>query len=170
MELLLRQWNAEGETRPSVSLSFYPSLMDKIACAWAIFNNGVRLQKKEGVCVETVSFYCISRGRSKWRTRPQATPNKNNQSKDWLFLFGGDGETRTLAPVSRPTPLAGAPLRPLEYFSRAKCVKNYLIVKWRRGWDSNPRPLRVTGFQDRLLKPLGHLSTVGAPPRGARVR
>ena len=33
--------------------------------------------------------------------------------------------------------------------------------KWRREWDSNPRLLRVTGFQDRLLKPLGHLSTPG---------
>ena len=30
--------------------------------------------------------------------------------------------------------------------------------KWRREWDSNPRLLRVTGFQDQLLKPLGHLS------------
>ena len=30
--------------------------------------------------------------------------------------------------------------------------------RWRREWDSNPRLLRVTGFQDRLLKPLGHLS------------
>ena len=29
---------------------------------------------------------------------------------------------------------------------------------WRREWDSNPRLFRVTGFQDRLLKPLGHLS------------
>ena len=34
----------------------------------------------------------------------------------------------------------------------------YLLVMWRREWDSNPRLLRVTGFQDRLLKPLGHLS------------
>ena len=27
-------------------------------------------------------------------------------------LFGGEGEIRTPAPLSRPTPLAGAPLRP----------------------------------------------------------
>ena len=27
-------------------------------------------------------------------------------------LNGGEGEIRTLAPVTRPTPLAGAPLRP----------------------------------------------------------
>ena len=33
------------------------------------------------------------------------------------FLPGGERGIRTLAAVSRPTPLAGAPLRPLEYFS-----------------------------------------------------
>ena len=33
------------------------------------------------------------------------------------FLFGGEEEIRTPAPVSRPTPLAGAPLHQLEYFS-----------------------------------------------------
>lgn len=32
--------------------------------------------------------------------------------------FGGDGETRTLAPVSRPTPLAGEPLHQLGYISK----------------------------------------------------
>ena len=36
----------------------------------------------------------------------------------WMaFLFGGEEEIRTPAPVSRPTPLAGAPLHQLEYFS-----------------------------------------------------
>ena len=34
---------------------------------------------------------------------------------------GGDGEIWTLAPVARPTPLAGAPLRPLEYISEWNC-------------------------------------------------
>ncbi len=33
------------------------------------------------------------------------------------YFFGGEREIRTLAPVSRPTPLAGAPLHQLEYFS-----------------------------------------------------
>ena len=33
-----------------------------------------------------------------------------------------------------------------------------LAPMWRREWDSNPRLFRVTGFQDQLLKPLGHLS------------
>ena len=34
-----------------------------------------------------------------------------------LSLFGGVGETRTLAPVTRPTPLAGVPRHQLEYYS-----------------------------------------------------
>ena len=34
-----------------------------------------------------------------------------------LFLKSGERGIWTLAPVARPTPLAGAPLRPLEYFS-----------------------------------------------------
>ncbi len=32
-------------------------------------------------------------------------------------------------------------------------------LKWRTGWDSNPRyRYRYTGFRDRRLQPLGHLS------------
>ena len=76
------------------------------------------------------------------------------------FLFGAEGETRTLAPVSRPTPLAGAPLRPLEYFSRAKShTRDSIKMAERVGFEPTAR-CRVTGFQDRLHKPLGHLSTV----------
>ena len=51
---------------------------------------------------------------------------------------------------------------PLEYFSMAAFslnIKLPFLRCWRRGWDSNPWLFRVTGFQDRLLKPLGHLST-----------
>lgn len=58
------------------------------------------------------------------------------------FLFGGDGETRTLAPVSQPTPLAGAPRHQLEYISESVTKKGYAVVSpdgiWRRGRDSNP--------------------------------
>ena len=38
--------------------------------------------------------------------------------------IGGERGIWTLAPVSRPTPLAGAPLRPLEYFS----IRIYLYI------------------------------------------
>ena len=83
-------------------------------------------------------------------------------------FLGGVGETRTLAPVTRPTPLAGAPRHQLEYYSeyhKTGCGEQPISVSeivrekvWRRGRDSNPWLFRVTGFQDRLLKPLGHLS------------
>src|SRR5690606_12064564 len=51
--------------------------------------------------------------------------------------------------------------------------------KWRREWDSNPRKVRpFAGFQDRCLKPLGHLSELSlhyhaacaAPPVLPRLR
>ena len=46
------------------------------------------------------------------------TSTKIRQTPDWVsVLFGGEGGTRTLAPVSRPIPLAGVPLHQLEYFS-----------------------------------------------------
>ena len=35
-----------------------------------------------------------------------------------FLLLNGDGGIWTLAPVARPTPLAGAPLQPLEYISK----------------------------------------------------
>ena len=138
---------------------------------------------------------------------------KSHPKRGGIFL-GGVGETRTLAPVTRPTPLAGAPRHQLEYYSVCRkigCgeqpIRADLVVKkvwrrgrdseprrllsqssivcyrkltrflpthqprrnkkntrkgvllvWRRGRDSNPWLFRVTGFQDRLLKPLGHLS------------
>ena len=80
------------------------------------------------------------------------------------FSNGGAREIRTLAPVSRPTPLAGAPLRPLEYFSmEIKCTRtataevtilyatHILIKKWRREWDSNPRTLARHRFSRPAL-------------------
>ena len=36
--------------------------------------------------------------------------------KEMGVSFGAEGEIRTLASVSRPTPLAGAPRHQLEYF------------------------------------------------------
>ena len=53
----------------------------------------------------------------------QSTPSSPIKIKnDPVFtgsFFGGEGGTRTLAPVlDRPTPLAGAPRHQLEYFSR----------------------------------------------------
>ena len=58
-----------------------------------------------------------------------------------------------------PTPLAGEPLRPLGYFSES--IIHYEAGKMaeRVGFEPTAR-FRVTGFQDQLLKPLGHLSVL----------
>ena len=40
------------------------------------------------------------------------------QRKNPCAFSGAEGETRTLAPVTRPTPLAGAPRHQLEYFCK----------------------------------------------------
>ena len=53
-------------------------------------------------------------------------------------------------PFADPTPLAGEPLRPLGYFSN-------MMLAEREGFEP-PVPCGITGFQDRRLKPLGHLS------------
>ena len=44
--------------------------------------------------------------------------SKKEVSKNDTSFFGAEGETRTLAPVTRPTPLAGAPRHQLEYFCK----------------------------------------------------
>ena len=44
--------------------------------------------------------------------------------------FSGERGIWTLAPVSRPTPLAGAPLRPLEYFSPTAVYYDFFAF-WR---------------------------------------
>ena len=52
------------------------------------------------------------------------------KNKDFsTVLFGAEGETRTLAPVTRPTPLAGAPRHQLEYFCKCNVFKIYSIIK-----------------------------------------
>ena len=71
---------------------------------------------------------------------------------------GAEGGIRTPARCYPPTPLAGEPLIATWVLLHGYKQFNYWRKKWRREWDSNPRLLRVTGFQDRLLKPLGHLS------------
>ena len=57
------------------------------------------------------------------------------------------------------TPLAGEPLRPLGYFRIGRMSCAYYSLK--NGGESGIRThgcLHIAGFQDRFLKPLGHLS------------
>src|ERR1700759_4663087 len=42
-------------------------------------------------------------------------------------------------------------------------------LKWRRGWDSNPRyPYGYNGFRDRPIQPLSHLSALRGFSFGAK--
>ena len=64
------------------------------------------------------------------------------------------------------TPLAGEPLRPLGYFRMGRKTACPVL---KNGGESGIRThgcLRIAGFQDRFLKPLGHLSqsVLGAGP------
>ena len=74
---------------------------------------------------------------------------------DFFRQNGGEGEIRTLAPVTRSTPLAGAPLEPTWVLLRIGWINIKLAE--REGFEP-PAPCGVTGFQDQLHKPLGHLS------------
>ena len=69
---------------------------------------------------------------------------------------GGEDGIRTHAALANPNDLANRPLQPLEYFSRLDLLPiNY--VAERVGFEPTV-PFGITGFQDQLLKPLGHLS------------
>ena len=51
---------------------------------------------------------------------------------------------------------------------RTTVVEEPLVI--RTGWDSNPRyPCGYTGFRDRRLQPLGHLSWLGRKIKVKRV-
>ena len=68
--------------------------------------------------------------------------------------YGGEDGIRTHAALANPNDLANRPLQPLEYFSRL----NIFLMAERVGFEPTA-PFGVTGFQDQLLKPLGHLSS-----------
>ena len=65
------------------------------------------------------------------------------------FLLGAEGETRTLAPVSRPTPLAGAPRHHLSTTPNADVSIYKIKMAERKGFE--PLWLAPNGFQDRLV-------------------
>ena len=84
--------------------------------------------------------------------------------------YGGEDGIRTHAALANPNDLANRPLQPLEYFSRLNIDINYLQTSGRLTVVIEPSmaervgfeptaPFGVTGFQDQLLKPLGHLSS-----------
>ena len=82
------------------------------------------------------------------------------------YIGGEDGIRTHAAPKQDPNGLANRPLQPLEYFSRLDLLPiNY--VAERVGFEPTV-PFGITGFQDQLLKPLGHLSKMVTHPRFER--
>ena len=72
-------------------------------------------------------------------------------------MNGGEDGIRTHAALANPNDLANRPLQPLEYFSRLF----FLLLAERVGFEPTV-PFGITGFQDQLLKPLGHLSIMSS--------
>ena len=84
-----------------------------------------------GKYADGCAFFCFSQREYRFKqsvetTNPNVSPALSK--KFGLQSLGGEGETRTLAPVTRPTPLAGAPRHQLEYFSMAALCFLYQIV------------------------------------------
>ena len=131
---------AEGETRrvfnPSCSLC-----EQFILCPFL-------LRKKMDEEFESLSPFCIIQ--------------KKGTGENPDTFVGAEGETRTLAPVTRPTPLAGAPRHQLEYFCIGSVYDTIRLLKERA---ENPLPLLsggesgirthgtlpYDGFQDRSV-------------------
>lgn len=126
-------FGAEGETRQGAALSVRCA-NDPILCPFLL------RKKMDGSVL-------VSPG---WDV---ANKKKRYQGKS-LIPFGAEGETRTLAPVARPTPLAGAPRHHLStspkwqrsFFRYSVLCTSRRFLKWRRRWDSNPRNIAVQRF------------------------
>ena len=81
---------------------------------------------------------------------PRSIQRENPATCVTGLSFGGEGETRTLAPVTRPTPLAGAPRHQLEYFSMVALMLIYeiedcFLLAERVGFEPTV-PVRVRRF------------------------
>ena len=74
------------------------------------------------------------------------------------FYNGGEDGIRTHAALANPNDLANRPLQPLEYFSRHIISFPAVFYMAERVGFEPTVPFGITGFQDQLLKPLGHLS------------
>ena len=131
---------AEGETRrvfnPSCSLC-----EQFILCPFL-------LRKKMDEEFESLCPFCIIQ--------------KKGTGENPDTFSGAEGETRTLAPVTRPTPLAGAPRHQLEYFCIGSVYDTIRLLKERAenplsllsGGESGIRThgtLPYDGFQDRSV-------------------
>ena len=80
------------------------------------------------------------------RKAAKSQQRKISKSLTRFADFGGEGETRTPAPVTRPTPLAGAPRHQLEYFSIGNKTVTILLLQDLRNRKSCKVAERV-GFE-----------------------
>ena len=84
--------------------------------------------------------------------------------ESFYLIQSGEGGIWTLAPLfRRPTPLAGAPLRPLEYYSRAKCVTLIQKMAERVGFEPTVRcrtaVFKTASLNHSDISPRGHSHT-----------
>ncbi len=70
---------------------------------------------------------CFFASQPPFRIFPPA-PIKNPAGKKAVGIFGADGEIRTLAAVTHPTPLAGAPRHQLEYICKTVNLNTHCQV------------------------------------------
>ena len=81
-----------------------------------------------------------------------ALPTELYPYNKWVEIVAEKMGFEPMRPYTNPNGLANRPLQPLEYFSTTE-----MILAERVGFEPTA-PCGVTGFQDQLLKPLGHLS------------
>ena len=91
-----------------------------------------------------------------WRRRRDSNPRAGFPT--YALSRGASSTCLSTSPNAVKLNSKDKPLRVIKVWRQSLPPTGKDCAHWRRRWDSNPRLLRVTGFQDRLLKPLGHLS------------
>ena len=82
-------------------------------------------------CVRERMSFCLHLGALKDEVTKGSKTQKERHDICRAFLFGGDGEIRTLAPLSRPTAFRVRTLQPLGYISKMflkKCKILHFMV------------------------------------------
>ena len=91
-----------------------------------------------------------------WRRRRDSNPRAGFPT--YALSRGASSTCLSTSPNAVKLNSKDKPLHVIKVWRQSLPPTGKDCAHWRRRWDSNPRLLRVTGFQDRLLKPLGHLS------------
>ena len=92
--------------------------------------------KTANICILTLKF---AKSNRVYPVRVCLQTKLKAPSFDDAFTFGGEEETRTPAPVTRPTPLAGAPRHQLEYFS--EFGNKFIFINLLNGGEEGIRTL-----------------------------